>query len=69
MLYYVYYGYLAYSAYRYSYLLEYGYLTIHYAGKIYTRIAPKGEDSHEIEGDWVLCEVDEPSVLVLDDMD
>jgi hypothetical protein len=39
-------------------------------GKIYTWVIPKEqEDSHEIEGDWVLCDVDEPDVIVLDDMD
>lgn len=57
MFYYAYYGYLVYNAYRYSYILEYGYRTIHYAGKVYNWAASgvKTVDS-SIDTDWVLCE-------------
>ena len=63
---YIYYGYAAYTVYKYSYLLEYGYVTVHYMGKIYTWIAPHEENASDIERDWILCDVDEPDVIVLD---
>lgn len=69
MLYYIYYSYIAYNAWRYAYLLEYGYNTVKYVGKAYSYIVP-GEDEHikEIERDWVLCDVDDPqtNVVVMD---
>ena len=58
MFWYIYYGYVAYNAYKYSYLLEYGYYTMHYAGKVYTWLVPSKENGEiEADRDWVMCDV------------
>jgi hypothetical protein len=72
MFWYIYYSYLAYNAYKYSYILEYGYYTVHYAGKVYTWFVPAKENGEiAVDKDWVLCGVEDASekdlnVLVLD---
>ena len=70
MFWYIYYGY---SAYRYAYLIEYGYTTVQYAGKVYTWVVPpENDDVNYVDRDWVMCDVDSDSegtdegIIVLD---
>lgn len=73
MYYYLYYGYLGYLAVRYSYLLDYGYMTLYYGNKARHWVfdKPPPEPIELIEEDWVLCNVHgnkpEPDVLVMDE--
>lgn len=64
MYYYLYCGYLAM---RYSYILDYGYMTLHYGNMARHWIFNKSstERSDEIDEDWVLCNNNEPDVIIM----
>jgi hypothetical protein len=68
MYYYFYYGYLGYLAMRYSYILDYGYMTFHYGNRLrhWAFDKPPVQRVEDIEEDWVLCNAKEPDVIVMD---
>jgi hypothetical protein len=68
MYYYIYYGYLAYGMVRYAYLLDYGYVSLCYANKLRHWVFDKPKPTREerIEEDWILCNLKEPDVIVMD---
>jgi len=63
----MYYSYLAYNAYRYAHLLEYGYLTIHYLGKVYTWVVPKVPKVDETKDDWIICDDEDLDMFTIDE--
>ena len=48
---YIYYGYIAYRIYDYSYILSYGYSAVKFISNIFVKDSRKTE----IDKDWVLC--------------